>query len=200
MAKSVDETKIERIREAAIAVVVETGIPQSTVAAIASRAGVSVGYLYRHYKGKDELINDLVAINSELIYKKISSLMEERRDIGYIIDGGVRFLLNASRNYENKIRFLITLLHDFSNPLANELKEYNHFLASELLEMAAEDSNVREGICGADLFFALVGVPMQYLTLHYNGISGSREIPSDDHIVGVARNVILKNNFVEPQN
>ena len=60
MAKKVDQTKIERIRNASVEVISEHGILGGSVASIAERADVSVGYLYRHYPGKTELINDLL--------------------------------------------------------------------------------------------------------------------------------------------
>lgn len=52
MAKKVDQTKIERIRNASVEVISEHGILGGSVASIAERADVSVGYLYRHYPGK----------------------------------------------------------------------------------------------------------------------------------------------------
>ena len=48
MAKKVDQTKIERIRNASVEVISEHGILGGSVASIAERADVSVGYLYRH--------------------------------------------------------------------------------------------------------------------------------------------------------
>lgn len=60
MAKKMDMTKLDRIREASVEIISEHGILNSSVASIAERAGVSVGYLYRHYPGKVDLINDLL--------------------------------------------------------------------------------------------------------------------------------------------
>ena len=48
MAKKVDRTKIERIRDASVEVISEHGILGGSVASIAERADVSVGYLYRN--------------------------------------------------------------------------------------------------------------------------------------------------------
>lgn len=48
MAKKIDTSKIERIRQASVEIISECGITGSSVAAIAQRAGVSAGYLYRH--------------------------------------------------------------------------------------------------------------------------------------------------------
>ena len=45
MAKKMDMTKLDRIREASVEIISEHGILNSSVASIAERAGVSVGYL-----------------------------------------------------------------------------------------------------------------------------------------------------------
>lgn len=50
--KKVDQTKIERIRNASVEVISEHGILGGSVASIAERVDVSVGYLYRHYRVK----------------------------------------------------------------------------------------------------------------------------------------------------
>ena len=73
MSKRIDTSKIERIRDAAIEIISEQGIPNCSVAAIAKRAGVSVGYLYRHYSGKEELTNDMLELYFNIINEKISS-------------------------------------------------------------------------------------------------------------------------------
>ena len=45
MAKKIDTSKIERIRQASVEIISECGITGSSVAAIAQRAVVSAGYL-----------------------------------------------------------------------------------------------------------------------------------------------------------
>ena len=51
MARIIDDGKIQRIREATIALVVQNGYGGASISSIARRAGVAEGYLYRFYKG-----------------------------------------------------------------------------------------------------------------------------------------------------
>jgi AcrR family transcriptional regulator len=51
----------ERIEETAMALFVSKGVTETTIRDIAQGAGVAEGALYRHYRGKDELIVDLFA-------------------------------------------------------------------------------------------------------------------------------------------
>ena len=59
MVKPTDLQKLYEVREAAIKVIVERGYYGATIAQISKRAGVSDGYIYRHYSGKAELVKEL---------------------------------------------------------------------------------------------------------------------------------------------
>jgi AcrR family transcriptional regulator len=56
---NVRETVLERLKEAAMRLVAEKGVAQTTVRDLAQAAGVSEGALYRHYETKEDLIRDL---------------------------------------------------------------------------------------------------------------------------------------------
>jgi AcrR family transcriptional regulator len=60
MAKLADESKLMRIKEAAIALIAENGYGEATISSIASKADVAVGYLYRYYSGKEQLVSDML--------------------------------------------------------------------------------------------------------------------------------------------
>jgi AcrR family transcriptional regulator len=51
----------ERIERTAMALFVEKGVTETTIRDIAAGAGVAEGALYRHYRGKDELVVGLFA-------------------------------------------------------------------------------------------------------------------------------------------
>lgn len=51
----------EKIQTAASYLFAQKGIAGTNVQEIADRAGISIGLLYRHYKTKEELFNDLVS-------------------------------------------------------------------------------------------------------------------------------------------
>ena len=51
----------ERIERTAMALFVEKGVAETTIRDIAHGAGVAEGALYRHFRGKDELVIGLFA-------------------------------------------------------------------------------------------------------------------------------------------
>ncbi len=195
MSKPVDETKIERIRNAAVSIIGREGVQSCSVASIARKASVSVGYLYRHYPSKEALINDLWAIYFALLNEIISTLIADRRGVAYVVEGVVRHILKVAGESEEKARFLIMLLHDFSIDIDSSLSVRIDILAAELMDMIAACPECRSGLTKEDLFFALIGVPVQYLTLRYSHIFKLKEgeFSSVDHIVKVALNILMKN-------
>lgn len=188
MAKPIDNTKIERIRDAAIAIISRHGIQNCSVAAIAKEAGVSVGYLYRHYAGKTELINDMLELYFNLINEKIAALIADNRNIEYVVEGVVRHILITSEENTQKSRFLIMLLNDFSIDINERLKQRIGNLAEELISMLRSSDTVDRSLGVDDLYFAMIGVPMQFLSQRFSSIMPSHN--GMEEIVAIALKVL----------
>ena len=162
------------------------------MAAIAKRAGVSVGYLYRHYSGKEELINDMLELYFNIINEKISSLIAEKHGVEEIVEGVILHILQISRENEARIKFLIMLLNDFSVTIRPALTARVDALAEELMIMIRNSPGIRSDLLPDDLYHAMIGLPMQYLALRYNRIISCKEPDCADtgHIVGQAMRLI----------
>ena len=52
-----------RIRQSAVSIISREGINGCSAAAVAGQAGVSVGYLYRHYPGKETLAGEDICMS-----------------------------------------------------------------------------------------------------------------------------------------
>jgi|GEM_PF-1719458 len=71
MSRITDSTKIEKIKRAIMEIMCEHGYKDISIAMISEKAGVSTGYLYRYYSGKDELIQDIIETNMYEIKDRI---------------------------------------------------------------------------------------------------------------------------------
>ena len=192
MSKRIDTSKIERIRDAAVEIISEQGITNCSVAAIAAKAGVSVGYLYRHYSSKEEFINDMLELYFNVINEKISSLIAERNGVEQIVKGIILHILKTAEEKEALIKFLIMLLNDFSVTIRPSLTARVDALAEELMHMIRETPDIRQDLLPEDLFHVMISLPMQYLSIHYNRIISTKEPDSmaADHIVKQAMRLI----------
>ena len=187
MAKKVDQTKIERIRNASVEVISEHGILGGSVAWIAERADVSVGYLYRHYPGKTELINDLLENALNAITDRIHALIRETDDIERVVGGIVCFLIESAADNPAKHKFLIMLLNDFSVEIKPESRKRIIEIGEVLLETGQKNHTVRGDISVNDLYIALVGIPMQYLASRYRFDFDSRPCDTQELIRKITR-------------
>lgn len=71
----------ERIDQTAMALFVGKGVTETTIRDIAQGAGVAEGALYRHYRGKDELILDLFQRHYAAFARRLDALQAPRPHI-----------------------------------------------------------------------------------------------------------------------
>lgn len=91
----------DKIQDAASYLFAQKGISGTNVQEIADRAGISIGLLYRHYKTKEELFNDLVdSASTDLA--KITKLLVSNDDPKDIITGLTTEILE---DYKKNIEF-----------------------------------------------------------------------------------------------
>lgn len=111
-----DEIK-EKLEAAALNIFSENGYMNAKIADIASKAGVSVGNLYRYYKNKDELFYTIVPRDftesfKNKLYEKII-LARHKGLAGYKENELNKLLTNEFYGFllENKERFIILIEH-----------------------------------------------------------------------------------------
>ena len=68
-----EEDKKERIREAAIKVMAETGFFNTKTSSVAEEAGVAVGTIYNYFRSKDEILEYIFAVE---LKKRLTFLTE----------------------------------------------------------------------------------------------------------------------------
>ena len=84
-----DATK-QRIKNAALTLFVKNGVDGTGVREIAKAAGITEGAIYRHFKGKDELVWALFADNYEAYAQKLDTLQREHTGTAEKLDAMVR--------------------------------------------------------------------------------------------------------------
>jgi AcrR family transcriptional regulator len=114
MARSIDETKIERIRIATLEMVVNKGFGGASISEIAKKAGVAEGYLYRYYKGKAELVDDLLFSNLNELINKLEEFLDDLHSVKDIFEQLIRVLFDIANKYPERVKFLFVLMHDYN--------------------------------------------------------------------------------------
>ncbi len=191
MSRKTDTSKIERIRQSAVSIISREGINGCSVAAIAKQAGVSVGYLYRHYPSKEALINSMLDQYYLSLNEQITQQIASGLGFWSIARQIVRYLTGIAREDEVRMKCIITLVNDFSVPRAAELGAKINALTGRLLELARREPDVREELAEEDIYMSLIGIPMQYLSIRYGGLFDAERC-GDEAIVRMAVNALKK--------
>ncbi len=69
----------EQIKDAALEVIARSGLRGLTISAIAARAGISRGNIYRHFEGKEAVIDAIVSEISSGLGKIVDGASREKR-------------------------------------------------------------------------------------------------------------------------
>ncbi|MED3995649.1 TetR/AcrR family transcriptional regulator [Peribacillus frigoritolerans] len=118
----------EKIRTAAMELFIKKGYYATSISDIAKQAGISKGLLYNYYKGKEELLSEMV----EARIKEVVEVMEEsftlntpREQLEHIINGAID-------NIHQKPEVHRFYLHLQTQPESDEeLIKYSHLIIEE---------------------------------------------------------------------
>ncbi len=94
------EERLNEISSAALDVFLEKGYENTTMEAIAQRAGVSKGGLYHHFQSKDHvllMVNQKICQEMDEIFEKAAQCGSVKEGILYYIENYIRFWLEHPR-------------------------------------------------------------------------------------------------------
>ena len=163
MAMKQEISKIEKIREATLKVVSTKGRNGASVAAIAAEAGVSVGYLYRYYNSKEELIGDLYETMVESVADALEEAMRGDLSMEQLSDEYFRSLYRICTDRPDRMRFMILLQNDSSYDSGGEAQKRLRKLCNMLYIRCRESNDFRSTLTVDDLYMAMVVIPVQYM-------------------------------------
>lgn len=180
MARIIDETKIERIRIAALEMVVTKGYGGASISEIAHMAGVAEGYLYRHYKGKAELVNDLLFSNLNELIAKLESLLDNHHTIIEIFEKLTRTLFELANKEPLRIKFLYVLMHDYNFKIQEEQREKIISLCQRVKEIGQASGETGTDVDEEKIYLLSVAYPIQFINLHLKGFFNQTALGEDE--------------------
>lgn len=182
MARVTDPEKLNRIKECTMNLIVRNGYNGITIAAIAGEAHVSVGYLYRHFEGKDELINFLVSESFESLRRTVSHLLDESADITTVVLYYFGALFEMANTAPIKARFISILYRDAR--FREEAREQSILqipdIAERLLYKGIETGEFNPQITVPEIMLFLLNLPIDYLFQRLEGQLGPAAITEEE--------------------
>ena len=181
MARKIDGDKIIRVKEATMKTIVENGIEATTIAMIAKNAGVSGGYLYRTYKGKQDLIN-------ELYYDKVNSLYKELEFLLALNQTSVRLLIESF--IQNRViyflnepiasKFFYQLLHNENFLASDDIKYKSAELMERIKNIGVKSGEISANTTVYQLHYHILIYAVDFINFTRKNIFGEQEVTIND--------------------
>ncbi len=180
MARSIDYSKLEGVKQSAIKLIVEKGYGGASISSIAKRAKVAEGYLYRFYKSKEELVSDLLNSKINEIADKLEESIENSKSFNEIIELLIRGVFRIAKKSSNDIKFLYVMMNDYNFSVNSNLKERIRLLCMEANAKGRELNELDELISVEELYMFAVIYPIQFINLRLKNFFGTNNWTEED--------------------
>ena len=180
MARIIDEGKIQRIREATIALVVQNGYGGAAISSIARRAGVAEGYLYRFYTSKQALVTELLYTKVARIIEKLEFLLNSCTSIKEVIRELISELFKMASESAEEIKFIHVLMHDYNFQVSEEQRQHIKSLCERVIRIGIQNGEVSRDISAEEAYGIVVIYPIEFINLRMKGFFGNTTWTSED--------------------
>jgi len=165
MSLIVDETKMERIKDAAIELVVEKGYGGASISAIAKKANVAEGYLYRYYNSKQDLILDLLYSRINVLVEMLEKLINSCNDVKEIIKRLYKKIFEIAKDNPEHIKFIHVLMHDYNFQVSDEQRKEIKSLCNKVLQMGIEKDDISKCVSEEEIFLMTIVYPIEFINM-----------------------------------
>ncbi len=182
MARTIDNTKIENIKSAALKLVVEKGYGGASIAAIAKKAGVAEGYLYRFYHSKYELVNDLLFSGLNELMDNLDMLISDPLlSVKDAFEKLIRSLFEMAEQQPEKIKYLFVLMHDYNFNIHPEQRKRIFDLCRKVKNKGVKKGEILSTVDEETIYVFAVMIPIQFINMRFKNFFekssiGEREI------------------------
>ncbi len=180
MAKEINEDKINRIKEAAIELIVENGYGGASISAIATKADVATGYLYRFYSGKYELVTDLLNTQLKEIAEEIEFMLEKETSLELVSQRLIDYFFQQAEERPFHIRFIYILVAEYKFTMGEIERERILSLCRRMLSSAHASGEVSKKYKEEEIFLMLVIYPIEYINLRFKKFISNRDLSNED--------------------
>ena len=176
--------------------IVNKGFGGASISEIAKKAGVAEGYLYRYYKGKAELADDLLFSNLNELINKLEEFLDDFHSVRDIFEQLIRAWFEIANKYPEKIKFLFVLMHDYNFSLQDSQRERIIDLCYRVKEKGLVMKEINNTTDKEEIFLLGFTYPIEFINLRFknlfnNSALGEKEI---QRVLKICVNAIKNEN------
>ncbi|WP_319499784.1 TetR family transcriptional regulator [uncultured Draconibacterium sp.] len=180
MARTTDQTKIERLKQSTMKMVVENGFGGASVALISKDAQVASGYFYMHYKGKYELVNTILQEVYSEVFGMFEKLIEQCKPFHETIENIIRHFVELANKEPIRVKFLYVLTNDYNFVIDKHIQENTQMLLEKLMELGRSGNDLDKTLIVSDLYLILIITTIQFINQKYR--NNDRDIIDEEDI------------------
>lgn len=167
MARITDISRIERLKNSTMKLVVEKGFGGASAAMIALDAKVAAGYFYLHYKGKYELVNSLLQeVFQEAVFK-LEEFLEAGHSFEQVVEQIIGHIIGIANSEPIKLKFLYVLSNDYSFVIDDETRQKVYGFLTKLIELGKLNRSIDPALTNDDLYLLLLVNTIQFINLRF---------------------------------
>ena len=192
MVKPTDIKKLHKVREAAVKVIVERGYYGATISQISKEAGVSDGYLYRHYSGKAELVRELFVESMEYFHSVVLEAIDKQESLDEVLFSTFSFLSQMLKNDPDTMAFIFIMDHDHSFEFPDEIRRGFKEIGEKLKQLGIENGDISWKLNEEDILAIVFGLPIKYMEMRRKSIISNKPFTDKDinTLVSICRNAL----------
>lgn len=167
MSRITESSKIENIKKAAMKLLTEHGFGNTTIAHISKKAGVSQGYLYRHYKSKEELIKDLIETRAKYLRNLLHDILENSKDISEITNKFISTIFDETNANPSYAKFASSIVLNVNLPIAEKLESYKNLriLAEKFVDLGKKTGELNPKVIPDEVLLVYSTIPFRHIIL-----------------------------------
>lgn len=165
MARIADPEKIDNIKKAVMECIIDYGYSGVSIALICKKACVSPGYLYRYYKSKEELVQEVVDSEISVIVDDFISDIDSCNTMYEAAYKTIRKLFIGANKEPMLAKFTASVVMDLRIPAKERRNKFNGVLnlARKCIELGKRSGEVNSNITIMEVLIVSFTIPFRYL-------------------------------------
>lgn len=166
MARIADPEKMDSIKSAVMECVIDYGYAGVSTALICEKAGVSPGYLYRYYKSKEELVQELVDLEMETIINYFTAYIDSSSTLYEASYKTVKKLFLRANEEPMTARFASAVVMDLKMPAEEKNNNFRTVLelAEKCIKLGEKTGETNPDITPLEVLVVSFTIPFRYLS------------------------------------
>ena len=167
MARITDPEKLENIKIAVMELLVEHGYGGMSIVSVSEKAGVSPGYLYKHYSSKEELVQELVETEMDSIIENLKLNISNSSSVYEAAYKTVYNLFMYANSHPINAKFTAAVFMDVKVPSKEKAENYKILveLAKQIIDLGIKTKEINPQAIPMEIVAIPFTIPFRYISV-----------------------------------